>query len=49
MGYDIDPLQTIREKEAFLAEAVENDLFFSEHDPVIEQSGCAYEERLSGK
>ena len=39
MGYDIDPLQTIREKEAFLAEAVENDfILFYEHDPVIECS-----------
>ena len=39
MGYDIDPLQTIREKEAFLAEAAENNfILFYEHDPVIECS-----------
>lgn len=39
MGYDIDPLQTIREKEAFLAEAAENNfVLFYEHDPVIECS-----------
>lgn len=39
MGYDIDPLQTIREKEAFLAEAAENNfILFYEHDPIIECS-----------
>ena len=39
MGYDINPLQTIREKEAFLAEAAENNfILFYEHDPVIECS-----------
>ncbi|HAB90364.1 MAG TPA: MBL fold metallo-hydrolase [Bacteroidetes bacterium] len=39
MGYDIDPLQTIREKEAFLGEAAENNfILFYEHDPVIECS-----------
>ncbi len=37
MGYDMFPLTTINEKQAFLTEALENNytLFF-EHDPVIE-------------
>ena len=46
MGYDIDPLQTIREKEAFLAEAAENDfILFYEHDPVIECSRVVHTEK----
>ena len=46
MGYDIDPLQTIREKEAFLAEAVENNfILFYEHDPVIECSRVVQTEK----
>ena len=46
MGYDIDPLQTIREKEAFLAEAAENNfILFYEHDPVIECSRVIETER----
>ena len=46
MGYDIDPLQTIREKEAFLAEAAENNfILFYEHDPVIECSRVVQTEK----
>jgi len=46
MGYDIDPLQTIREKEAFLAEATENNfILFYEHDPVIECSRVVQTEK----
>ena len=46
MGYDIDPLQTIREKEAFLAEAAENDfILFYEHDPAIECSRVVQTEK----
>ena len=46
MGYDIDPLQTIREKEAFLAEAAENNfILFYEHDPVIECSRVVHMEK----
>ena len=46
MGYDIDPLQTIREKEAFLAEAAENKfILFYEHDPVIECSRVVQTEK----
>ena len=46
MGYDIDPLQTIREKEAFLAEAADNNfILFYEHDPVIECSRVVQTEK----
>ena len=46
MGYDIDPLQTIREKEAFLAEATENNfILFYEHDPFIECSRVVQTEK----
>ena len=46
MGYDIDPLQTIQEKEAFLAEAAENNfILFYEHDPVIECSRVVHMEK----
>ncbi len=37
MAYDMFPLQTLKEKKAFLEEAVANDyILFFEHDPVIE-------------
>lgn len=37
MGYDSFPLQTMREKKAFLQEAVDNEyVLFLEHDPVNE-------------
>lgn len=37
MAYDMFPLTTLREKKAFLEEAVENDyVLFFEHDPSIE-------------
>jgi glyoxylase-like metal-dependent hydrolase (beta-lactamase superfamily II) len=37
MAYDMFPLTTLREKKAFLEEAVENDfILFFEHDPSIE-------------
>lgn len=37
MGYDIRPLETLKEKEAFFEEAVENEyVLFFEHDPVNE-------------
>ena len=46
MGYDIDPLQTIREKEAFLAEAADNNfILFYEHDPIIECSRVVQTEK----
>ena len=46
MGYDIDPLQTIRETEAFLAEAAENNfILFYDHDPVIECSRVVQTEK----
>ena len=46
MGYDIDPLQTIREKEAFLAEVADNNfILFYEHDPVIECSRVVQTEK----
>lgn len=43
MGYDVRPLETLKEKETILSQALENNwtLFF-EHDPVIE---CANLER----
>lgn len=37
MGYDVRPLQTLKEKKSFLDRAVENDyLLYFEHDPKIE-------------
>ena len=37
MAYDMFPLQTLKEKKAFLEEAVENDyILYFEHDPAIE-------------
>jgi glyoxylase-like metal-dependent hydrolase (beta-lactamase superfamily II) len=37
MGYDMNPLRTLQEKEAFLNEAVAGDfILFFEHDPKIE-------------
>ncbi|MBW8051564.1 MAG: MBL fold metallo-hydrolase [Cytophagales bacterium] len=37
MGYDVRPLQTMKEKEIFLNKAVEEEyILFFEHDPVIE-------------
>jgi glyoxylase-like metal-dependent hydrolase (beta-lactamase superfamily II) len=37
MGYDMNPLRTLQEKEAFLKEAVAGDfILFFEHDPKIE-------------
>ena len=37
MSYDTRPLETLKEKKSFLAEACENDfILFFEHDPVIE-------------
>ncbi|HEY0896357.1 MAG TPA: MBL fold metallo-hydrolase [Sphingobacteriaceae bacterium] len=37
MAYDMFPLQTLKEKKAFLEEAVANDyILYFEHDPVIE-------------
>jgi glyoxylase-like metal-dependent hydrolase (beta-lactamase superfamily II) len=37
MGYDMNPLITLNEKQSFLAEAVENNyVLFFEHDPQIE-------------
>lgn len=37
MGYDIRPLETLKEKAAFFEEAIENDyILFLEHDPVTE-------------
>lgn len=37
MGYDMFPLTTLREKKAFLQEALENDyILYFEHDPIIE-------------
>jgi len=37
MGYDIRPLVTVKEKEGFLTNAVNNDyVLFFEHDPTIE-------------
>ncbi len=37
MGYDIRPLETLKEKAAFFKEAVENEyILFLEHDPVTE-------------
>jgi glyoxylase-like metal-dependent hydrolase (beta-lactamase superfamily II) len=37
MGYDVRPLETLKEKKAFFEEAIENDyILFLEHDPVTE-------------
>ncbi|NMM48201.1 MBL fold metallo-hydrolase [Marinigracilibium pacificum] len=37
MGYDVRPLETLKEKSAFLEEAVDNDyILFLEHDPFVE-------------
>ena len=37
MGYDMNPVTTLNEKQSFLAEALENDyILFFEHDPTIE-------------
>jgi len=37
MGYDIRPLETLKEKAAFFEEAIENNyILFLEHDPVTE-------------
>ena len=37
MAYDMFPLITLKEKQQFLEEAVENDyILFFEHDPLIE-------------
>lgn len=37
MGYDMVPLQTLKEKKAFLQEALDNDyVLFFEHDPKVE-------------
>ncbi|MCX2743967.1 MBL fold metallo-hydrolase [Mangrovivirga sp. M17] len=37
MGYDVRPLDTLKEKSEFLEEAVENNyILFFEHDPVVE-------------
>lgn len=37
MGYDVRPLETLKEKESFLKKALENDWYlFFEHDPVVE-------------
>ena len=37
MGYDMNPVTTLNEKQSFLAEALENDyILFFEHDPSIE-------------
>jgi glyoxylase-like metal-dependent hydrolase (beta-lactamase superfamily II) len=37
MGYDMNPIITLGEKESFLTEAVQNDyILFFEHDPIIE-------------
>jgi glyoxylase-like metal-dependent hydrolase (beta-lactamase superfamily II) len=37
MSYDIRPLQTLKEKEAFFKEAIEEDFYlFLEHDPIHE-------------
>jgi hypothetical protein len=43
MAYDIKPLQTLKEKERMLTEAVDNGyILFFEHDPLYE---CATLER----
>jgi hypothetical protein len=46
MGYDIRPLDTMREREAFLKEAVEKDytLFF-EHDLNLECGKAIFTDR----
>ncbi len=46
MGYDVRPLNTMKEKEYILKQAVENNwtLFF-EHDPTIECCSVAQTER----
>ena len=37
MGFDVRPLETVKEKTDFLQEAYENDyILFFEHDPVVE-------------
>ncbi len=37
MGYDVRPLETLKEKKAFFEEAIDNDyILFLEHDPVTE-------------
>jgi glyoxylase-like metal-dependent hydrolase (beta-lactamase superfamily II) len=37
MGYDMNPIITLGEKDSFLTEAVQNDyILFFEHDPIIE-------------
>lgn len=46
MAYDINPLQTMNESEAFLKEALENDyILFYEHDPLVECSTILKTER----
>ena len=46
MGYDIQPLLTIAEREELEAEAVQNDyLLFFEHDPLVECATLAFDER----
>jgi hypothetical protein len=37
MGYDVRPLETMKEKEALLKEALEkNYLLFFDHDPLVD-------------
>jgi uncharacterized lipoprotein YbaY len=47
MGYDMQPLVTLNEKEVFLQEAIKNNytLFF-EHDPINEC--CSLQETTKG-
>lgn len=46
MGYDVRPLETLKEKRAFLTEAQQNDyILFFEHDPVSECCSLQMTER----